>query len=249
MPFIKELPNLSEDLESYSKDFHDDPVKHLNKDYWENLGDKDKLLIKFKKNVKTHYIKIQNNTCAYCRCKVESDKQSLWPLEHIVPRSIKPRWTLLLKNLCVVCDDCNEAKGNKNTIKNKTVKNLPSKKESYLIVNPHFDIYKEHICIVSVGELYLPLSEKGHTTFDYCGFSRFLKKLAGVGSSFANNHILMQRILDSMAGENDPAIFKKLNDLMIVVAKSNDVILKENSDDLYKQILQSVVGSSSIRNI
>lgn len=55
----------------------------------------------------------QNNRCCYCQRYLFNIAYAR-PVEHILPRSHYPRFSLMLKNLAIACYDCNLKKSNTN---------------------------------------------------------------------------------------------------------------------------------------
>lgn len=240
MADIELLPDLDPEIQLFCDSYEKDPGAFNKTDLWGDLSHKN--LNAFKKSVKQHYIKHQDYRCIYCRQKIVVSHGASWDLEHIVPKKIKPLWMLKLKNLCVVCRDCNIEKGEKNTLINSKLVNIPLDPNKFCIYNPHVHTYAEHITVVSEGELYLPLTEIGRKTIDYCGFSRFLLKLSGVGVKSSSNALLMMKIVDKMTDEEDDDTFKKLNGFIGVISKSNKNIIEKRSDEAAAEALQKLLN-------
>jgi len=147
--------------------------------YWDNSDDNE--LKKIKKNIKTHYIKIQDYTCPYCKQRVEVEHNAIWDAEHIIPKDKYPNFMFSPLNLCVSCKDCNQAKRNKNVLKNRDRKTLPTTAEDYIFIHPHLDDYSKHMKILKSSLFFIPLDSKGKETIEICGLLRFLYKFTDYG--------------------------------------------------------------------
>lgn len=132
------------------------------------------LLVEVKREIKNHYLKAQNYTCAYCQQKMVVDHNGAWDTEHIAPRESYPGFMFIPENLCVSCKDCNGAKSNKPVLVNKSRRTFPKNSKDYTICHPHFDIYSSHIRVIGEAVLYLPRTKKGQTLIEMCGLLRFV---------------------------------------------------------------------------
>ncbi len=147
--------------------------------YWDRTNDT--RLADLKKHIKDHYILAQDYKCPYCQQRLEVNHNGAWDAEHIIPKSSHAKFMFTEKNLCVACKDCNQAKGDTNTLKNPHRINFPENSSDYLIIHPHFDSYEENIKIIKEASFYLPKNEKGRRTIETCGLLRFLYKYANYG--------------------------------------------------------------------
>lgn len=132
------------------------------------------LLIEVKREIKNHYLKAQDYTCAYCQQKIVVNHNGAWDTEHIAPRESYPRFMFVPENLCVSCKDCNGAKSNKPVLVSKSRRTFPKQSKDYTICHPHFDVYSNHIRVVGEAVLYLPRTKKGQTLIEMCGLLRFV---------------------------------------------------------------------------
>lgn len=163
---------------SYTKeqeDLIDSIIKKSGKDVkiWE-LEEIDSL----KKEIRKFYRKEQKILCAFCKYPVSVVYPTNCHIEHIAPKSIHPEYIFEPKNLCVICSDCNQIKRDQetinqipDTIKKKYKTKYPDKKEDFLIVHPHYDLYDEHILIVN-GFYIDKASKKGNFTIGACLLNR-----------------------------------------------------------------------------
>lgn len=134
----------------------------------------DLLLAEVKREIKRHYLKAQNYTCAYCRQKIVVDHNGAWDTEHIASKDIYPGFMFVPGNLCLSCKDCNGAKSNKNVLVNKARRTFPDRSKDYTICHPHFDAYSDHVRIIGEAVLYLPRTKKGQALIEMCGLLRFV---------------------------------------------------------------------------
>lgn len=132
------------------------------------------LLVELKREIKKHYLKAQNYTCAYCQQKIVVDHNGAWDTEHIAPRDSYPSFMFVPENLCVSCKDCNGAKSNKTVLANRNRRSFPRHSKDYTICHPHFDTYSKHIRVIGEAVLYLPRTKKGQALIEMCGLLRFV---------------------------------------------------------------------------
>ncbi|HGS5117427.1 TPA: HNH endonuclease [Vibrio cholerae] len=142
--------------------------------------DEDLTLIK--NSIKTHYHKIQNGICPYCRQQFNSTHGRYWDIEHIIPRSHVPNFMFEPQNLCMSCVECNSEKSDKKVTNSSAKNTYPTNTLQYSIIHPHLDNYEEHLLVVEAGLFYYPLKPKGRKTIEVCGLNRFYE-YAGFGSN------------------------------------------------------------------
>lgn len=180
-----------------------------------------------KKNLKDHYIKVQDYQCPYCLQRIEVDHNGVWDAEHIIPRRSHPQFTFEALNLCVSCKDCNGAKGDKKTALARVKAKFSSDSDDYIISHPHFDQYSDHIKVVSVAGFYMPRSPKGKTTIEVCGLLRFLFKFSGYEcdvveiqkKSFELNNLLQET--------SDPLVLGYVFDCLEDLGREGKRVLRE----------------------
>lgn len=149
------------------KAFKEASPKDEDKDDW-----KKKCLDDFKARFRSDVLKKQNYRCAYCRLELHTNEVTP-EIEHIVPKSLKPKWMYEPFNLCLSCKLCNTKKGHdKRVLVNNDIKKLPKTSDSYLLIHPHVDKYSEHIELVN-DLLYKGISEKGRYTIWLCELDRY----------------------------------------------------------------------------
>lgn len=127
-----------------------------------------------KQRIKHDLMLGQHDRCAYCRKIIEADGK-YEPLEHIVAKSIKPAWMFEPKNLIVTCDSCNNLKGDDETLtvayRNSPI--LPAVSNAYVIFNPHYDVWNEHLQYEDEIFLVAVANSKGEDTIRICKLFRY----------------------------------------------------------------------------
>lgn len=160
---------------TYVDTYNKKPKSEKNGAIWD--GD-DAGLVKVKKVIKDHYLKIQDYTCAYCRQRIEVEHNGAWDTEHIIPKDSYPQFLFEPENLCVSCKDCNGAKTNKEVLRRKGRVRFPREAKDYLFCHPYFHVYTDHVRVVRKAALYLPKTEEGKRLIEICGLLRFVLKFA-----------------------------------------------------------------------
>lgn len=134
----------------------------------------DKVYDSIKTRIKKDLLLGQYDRCAYCRKIIEADGK-YEPLEHVIAKSIEVKWMFHPKNLIVTCDSCNNLKGSTPVLveEYKNAQELPSVSKAYLIFNPHYDKWEDHLYYED--EIFLvPVSDsKGQNTIRICKLSRY----------------------------------------------------------------------------
>lgn len=127
-----------------------------------------------KQRIKRELYLNQFDRCAYCRKVIEADAK-YEPLEHIVAKSIKPQWMLHPKNLIVTCDSCNNLKGEVPTLfaAYENDENLPEISAAYVIFNPHYDNWQDHLTYEDDIFIVPIPNSKGSETIRICKLDRY----------------------------------------------------------------------------
>lgn len=129
---------------------------------------------KLKLNIKKKLIFDQLDRCGYCRNLIETDAY-YEPIEHIVAKSLKPKWMFEPRNLILTCNRCNNLKCDEETLTEDYVdaEDFPTVSEAFKIFNPHFDKWSEHLKYED--EIFLvPIPEtKGEETIKICKLNKF----------------------------------------------------------------------------
>lgn len=127
-----------------------------------------------KQRIKGELLLHQFDRCAYCRKELEAAGK-YEPLEHIVPKTEKPTWMLIPKNLALCCDRCNNLKNDNKilapTFEADTI--LPEISEAYLIFHPHFDNWGDHFEFEEDIFIVAKTDDKGKQTIKSCQLYRF----------------------------------------------------------------------------
>ena len=169
-------------------------------DYW-NKTDAD--IQKVKKHIKDHYKVVQDYTCVYCQQKIVVEHGMAWDIEHIIPKNPYPQFLFTEENLAVACKDCNRIKSDNNVLKNIKRKRFPKKSEDYIIVHPHFDVYDEHIKIIT-NQIYLPIDKKGTNTIEICGLLRFAYQFSNYGTTTIDLKRKMVELTQALQSTDNP---------------------------------------------
>ena len=158
--------------------FENLPEEQMSSKYWSQ-----DVVDPVRTEIKNHYIAVQKYTCVYCKRQIATANKSLWDAEHVICRDKAPRFTFTPQNLAVSCKDCNIAKGQAEVRTTKR-KKFPNESKHYLIIHPHFDNYSDHIRWI--GDICVPLTDKGVKTQVTCGLTRFTAELLGVDGVLVN---------------------------------------------------------------
>jgi 5-methylcytosine-specific restriction endonuclease McrA len=144
-----------------------------NHDYWN-----DPIIDPVRAEIKDHYIGEQNRRCCYCNREYPTGNKAVWDGEHIIAKSLAPRFMFEPRNLAASCKDCNIAKGEDEVRVNPKRQSFPDQSKHYIIVHPHFDEYDDHIRWY--GDVVRPLTTKGAELVGKCNLWRFGVAKAGV---------------------------------------------------------------------
>lgn len=161
-------------------------------------------LMSLRSRIRDFYRREQNGHCAYCMQTISLQAAANAQVEHILPKSKHEAFIFEVKNLCVICADCNQAKGAKNALIGEeidTVQNLPRRYPTssarFLIIHPAIDVYREHIAIN--GKIYIDLTPKGHFTIGTCNLNRFTQKF-GIEQSMLDDYGIFQLLESYSSG-------------------------------------------------
>lgn len=124
----------------------------------------------YKDNLRDYMYYEQNCRCAYCRIELRIGC-SFMQREHIVYKDLHPQWMFEPRNLCVVCDRCNNFKQTTEVLSNPEANTFPEESKDFLIVNPFLDKYSEHIELKN-GIIYEGKTDKGKFTVETCHLYR-----------------------------------------------------------------------------
>lgn len=127
-----------------------------------------------KQRIKKELILGQFDRCAYCRKLIEADGK-YEPLEHVVAKSLKVDWMFEPKNLIVTCDSCNNLKGDDRTLNSvyDHQKKFPVTSDAFIIFNPHYDTWSEHLAFEDEIFIVPVDNSKGENTIRICKLFRY----------------------------------------------------------------------------
>lgn len=182
---------------------------------YNNYRDWEKDVFKdIKTNIIAHLRVEQNNRCCYCGKELGFDIKDV-DIEHIVPKSIYPKFCFEPKNLALSCPACNTKKSHKNTVI-KEIQRYPRTGNNISIIHAHFDNYVDHIDIV--GEcIYVPKSSKGCETINICELYRLNEVEKMRIAFYAKNNPILGLVLNLLSCENDTvksSLKKQISDLL-----------------------------------
>lgn len=173
-----------------------------------------------KQRIKKELILHQYDRCAYCRRELEAAGK-YEPLEHIVPKTEKPIWMLVLKNLALCCDSCNNLKNAEKVLAPSYETNIdyPDLSGAYLIFHPHFDSWEDHFEFEDDIFIVAKTEDKGKQTIKSCKLYRF--------------NVIINRAKELRSLQKNPAlkIIERINRLDTSIQEEKD-ILKEYTDAL-----------------
>lgn len=156
----------------------------------------------YKAKLKRHYYFGQRDRCAYCRNRIEAEAY-YEPLDHIVAKSEKPEWLLEPQNLVVTCDRCNNRKSTSAVLSEEyqDVDEYPEESEAFIIFNPHFDQWEDHLQYEDDIFLVAVPDSKGEETISTCRLDL--------------EHIIINRAKHLRLGQKDPLsrVFHRLQNL------------------------------------
>lgn len=139
--------------------------------------------------IRNFYRTEQRLVCVFCLNTITNRSALGANIEHVAPKSLYPQFMFEPKNLCVICPDCNEYKNNREVFvepatntKNKI--KYPIKSEDFVIYQPHFDDYSDHI--IRSGHIYVDRTLKGSYTIFVCNLNRFFHRF-GVCEEYLND--------------------------------------------------------------
>lgn len=133
--------------------------------------------------IRKHYLREQENHCAYCDRLRQDVHGYNWDIDHIIPKSTHPCYTYEPKNFAITCKECNIIKDNQNVLASgvNASGDYPQNDIDYLIIHPHIDDYAAHMNVNYNHKLqvyHTPKTAKGMETFALCGLNRFTEEIA-----------------------------------------------------------------------
>ncbi|MDH0336161.1 HNH endonuclease [Metapseudomonas otitidis] len=176
-------------VQTFVNSYNTKPQSEKNGKFWDGKED---ALTETKKEIKNHYLAVQDYTCAYCKQRVVVEHNGAWDTDHIIDKDGYPQFLFEPENLCLSCKDCNTIKSKKQVLKNKRRVTFPNKPGDYIFCHPHFHKYSEHVRIIKDGALYFPITKEGQSLIEICGLLRF--SLAFAKYDYADSDIASEVI-------------------------------------------------------
>lgn len=136
-------------------------------------------LTPIKQKIKAKKRLIQGETCCYCLRDTTGEAKMVLDIEHILPKSLRPRNMFTMKNLAISCKRCNlQIKKTKTNFLTVPITQLPKrafKSRFYRFVHPNLDYVESHIERVFSGRtksrivkyVFPETSAKGRYTYEY----------------------------------------------------------------------------------
>lgn len=129
-----------------------------------------------KEKIFAHLMEEQEGVCCYCKKKLSYHTRQTH-IEHVISKDRNSRFTYHLRNLALVCLNCNTSKGAKvvyldeNTETN--LRRYPRGSTNILIPHPHFDNYSDYIEF-AYGFYPIPVNNniKGVNLIDMCNLDQ-----------------------------------------------------------------------------
>jgi len=154
-----------------------------------------------KENIKKYLLSEQGRICPYCGLKIPK-RGYFPPVEHIAPKKMHYRFMFEPKNLIITCTTCNTYKRDKETLTNPATPIYPTRGDDFLIVQPYFDDYFQHIALVC--DIFLKaLTDKGSKTIDYCKLDELALAEERMEQIKINQEEVHKKLVLQVAKEND----------------------------------------------
>lgn len=167
----------------------------------------------YKQNIRARLLLHQLDRCAYCRRKLEGAGK-YEPLDHIVPKSLRPRWLRDSKNLILTCNSCNNLKRQELTLSAAYVASatLPNVSNAFTIFNPYYENWAQHLTFEDDIFITAVPNSKGKETIRVCKLYRF--------------NVIINRALELKIGQKEPAkrVMNRLNNLDKASAEYNQTL-------------------------
>lgn len=141
--------------------------------------------------------------------------------EHIVPKTLHPKWMFEPLNLCFACDRCNNYKKDDEVLSNPNVEDYPQSSGDFLIVNPFIDRYSDHIELKE-GIIYIGKTDKGRFTINTC--------------HLYNPAFALERAKHRMKEEDPDTVLSQLLSLLLSTNTASEEIdkVKRDSEKIVK---------------
>ena len=167
----------------------------------------------FKQNIRAKLLLHQFDRCAYCRRKLEGAGK-YEPLDHIVPKSLRPKWLRDCNNLILTCNSCNNLKKHELTLTAAYAASntLPNVTAAYTIFNPYYESWTQHLAFEDDIFITAVPNSKGKETIRVCKLFRF--------------NVIVNRALELKIGQKEPAkrVMNRLNNLDKTSAEYTQIV-------------------------
>lgn len=144
-----------------------------------------KIIKLLKDRLKKHHLKIQDNSCSYCKVVLHNRNIEI-DREHIIPKSAMLNLTFSAFNLSVACKSCNMSIKSSSTrhLRNwrrhqKLFKKDISDERNYNIVHPnihewhyHIELYASQVNASKV-RIYYPLTVRGRFSYKFFQLEKY----------------------------------------------------------------------------
>lgn len=141
--------------------------------YWSTKDAADqKLIKKFKAEVKEYYWYQQLRRCCYCSIEL-SKPQNTYDAEHIIDKGQHPQFMFDTRNLAAACKPCNNTKDQNWVLASADVPaDIPANSEDYSILHPHLDEWDDHFVYDGFNRVIPKPDTKGAETLRVCGIHK-----------------------------------------------------------------------------
>lgn len=167
-----------------------------------------------KDTIKTYKRIMASQLCCYCQRDINEEFKMVLDLEHIIPKSVRPKLMFNMKNISVSCKKCNmHIKKDDTSFLTLPVASLPNrafKSRFYKFAHPNLDKVFAHIQRVSfqlgpsrlVKYTFPTNSAKGKFTYKYFKLKKFELDKANLFQGRTKKKIDKQELAEAFAKLN-----------------------------------------------
>lgn len=161
-----------------------------------------------KANIKTHLLLEQRGICPYCGLRLP--KWGMFPhLDHVAHKGDHYRFMFESRNLIVTCQTCNVYKNDKETLADPATVAYPNSGNDFLIIQPYFDDYLQHIEIIC-DVLLKAITDKGSRTIEYCKLDSLALAEERMEQMKIDQEQAFKKMALQLSKENDPNIKRQI---------------------------------------
>jgi len=172
-------------------------------------------LNRVKGRIKKYLLISQRKKCVYCKSKIRQGTTAI-PIEHVVPKSKYSQFTFESKNLVLSCPMCNIQKGTKETLTDPLGTAYPTDKAGFLIINPYFDNYDDHLEIID--DIFIcAKSTKGTKTIEICKLDRLELAIEKAEDQYINSANAHTKLILQLINTHDVTLQKRVNEILSVI--------------------------------